>query len=189
MPKETRDIFMSSRFEDLTYNEIAEKYGISPRKVKREIQNALEILRTSLKDYLPLVLLMYMMHRLWFPSGSVTYDTISRDPVSCNLVFCDPVFYYPVLCDLFPVICLISSVSPWLHTLPRDYNPIPNNPVVIIASVITAVPLPFIYRCPASRTGYTRYIIGNQLNTLITMYAIHIKKMASRTRKLWYIVD
>lgn len=64
MPKETRDIFMSSRFEDLTYNEIAEKYGISPRKVKREIQNALEILRTSLKDYLPLVLLMYMMHRL-----------------------------------------------------------------------------------------------------------------------------
>lgn len=64
MPKETRDIFMSSRFEDLTYNEIAEKYGISARKVKREIQNALEILRTSLKDYLPLVLLMYMMHRL-----------------------------------------------------------------------------------------------------------------------------
>lgn len=53
MPSATRNIFLSSRFENLTYNEIAEKYGISPRKVKREMQHALEILRTSLKDYLP----------------------------------------------------------------------------------------------------------------------------------------
>lgn len=57
-----RNIFLSSRFENLTYNEIAEKYGISPRKVKREMQHALEILRTSLKDYLPFIIILYMLY-------------------------------------------------------------------------------------------------------------------------------
>lgn len=56
MSELSRNIFISSRFEDLTYEEIAAKYGISPRKVKREIQKSLEILRISLKDYLPLIL-------------------------------------------------------------------------------------------------------------------------------------
>lgn len=58
IPDLSRNIFLSSRFEDLTYDEIAAKYGVTPRKVKREIQKALEILRASLKDYLPLLLLM-----------------------------------------------------------------------------------------------------------------------------------
>lgn len=58
IPDLSRNIFMASRFEDLTYDEIAAKYGVTPRKVKREIQKALEILRASLKDYLPLLLLM-----------------------------------------------------------------------------------------------------------------------------------
>lgn len=56
MSELSRNIFISSRFEDLTYEEIAAKYGISPRKVKREIQKSLEILRVSLKDYFPLIL-------------------------------------------------------------------------------------------------------------------------------------
>lgn len=58
MPELPRNIFMASRFEDMTYEEIAEKYSVSPRKVKREMQKALETLRASLKDYLPLLLLM-----------------------------------------------------------------------------------------------------------------------------------
>lgn len=58
---DNRDIFLSSRFENLTYNEIAEKYNITPRKVKREIQHVLEIMRTSLKDYLPLLILLYVI--------------------------------------------------------------------------------------------------------------------------------
>lgn len=58
IPESTRNIFLASRFGDLTYNEIAEKYGISPRKVKREIQYVLEIMRASLKDYLPLLLFL-----------------------------------------------------------------------------------------------------------------------------------
>ena len=61
IPESTRDIFLASRFENLTYNEIAEKYGVSPRKEKREIQHVLEIMRISLKDYLPLLLIVYSL--------------------------------------------------------------------------------------------------------------------------------
>ena len=48
----SRNIFISSRFQNMTYEEIARKYDVSPRKVKREIQKNLEKLRTALKDYL-----------------------------------------------------------------------------------------------------------------------------------------
>lgn len=59
MPELTRDIFMDSRFEGLTYNEIAAKYNITPRKVKRDIQKVLEKMRISLKDYLPAILILF----------------------------------------------------------------------------------------------------------------------------------
>ena len=62
IPELTLNIFISSRFEDLTYEEIARKYGVTPRKVKREIQNTLEKLRIELKDYLPLFLLLLLHH-------------------------------------------------------------------------------------------------------------------------------
>lgn len=52
MPELSRKIFLSNRFEDLTYAEIAAKYGVTPRKVKRVIQKSLESLRLALKDYL-----------------------------------------------------------------------------------------------------------------------------------------
>ena len=61
-PKLTRDIFVTSRFEGLTYNEIAEKYKVSPRKVKREIQNVLGQMRIRLKDYLPLLALLFLRY-------------------------------------------------------------------------------------------------------------------------------
>ena len=48
----SRNIFLSSRFQNMTYEEIATKYEVSPRKVKREIQKTLEKLRDALKDYL-----------------------------------------------------------------------------------------------------------------------------------------
>ena len=59
MPDLTRKIFLASRMEGLTYNEIAERYGGTPRKVKRDIQKVLEIMRISLKDYLPVLLLVF----------------------------------------------------------------------------------------------------------------------------------
>ena len=61
VPDSTRDIFLASRFGNLTYNEIADKYGISPRKVKREIQRVLGIMRISLKDYLPVMVILLSM--------------------------------------------------------------------------------------------------------------------------------
>lgn len=62
MPELTREIFYSSRFRDMTYNEIAEKYNVSPRKVKREIQKVLEGIRASLKDYLPAILVFFLIY-------------------------------------------------------------------------------------------------------------------------------
>lgn len=61
VPESTRDIFMASRFDNLTYEEIAVKYGISQRKVKRDIQHMLELMRDSLKDYLPAYLIPIIM--------------------------------------------------------------------------------------------------------------------------------
>ena len=62
LPPLTRNIFYSSRFEDLTYDEIADKYGVSSRKVKREIQKVLELMRASLKDYLPIAGLLLSLY-------------------------------------------------------------------------------------------------------------------------------
>lgn len=60
MPTVTREIFLANRFENKTYQEIAEERGISVRSVTAEIQNALQLLRLSLKDYLPLLLLLML---------------------------------------------------------------------------------------------------------------------------------
>lgn len=66
MPEMTRKVFMASRFEDLTYKEIAQKLGIPVRHVTAEIQEALRLLRKSLKDYLPgmIVLILLNFHDL-----------------------------------------------------------------------------------------------------------------------------
>lgn len=53
MPEPMRRIFVASRFDGKTYQEIAEATGISVRNVKAAIQKALGILRQALKDYLP----------------------------------------------------------------------------------------------------------------------------------------
>lgn len=57
MPPMTRSVFMNSRYEGLTYKEIAAKLGISVSHVNFEIRRALDILRVELKDYLPAVIL------------------------------------------------------------------------------------------------------------------------------------
>lgn len=63
-PEMTRNIFCSSRFEDMTYEEIAKRYNVSPRKVKREIQSVLAMMRSSLKDYLPAVAIPALLLKL-----------------------------------------------------------------------------------------------------------------------------
>ena len=51
LPKETRQVFILSRLEELKHEEIAERLGISVNTVKYHIKQALSILRDRLKDY------------------------------------------------------------------------------------------------------------------------------------------
>lgn len=51
LPKETRQVFILSRLEELKHEEIAERLGISVNTVKYHIKQALSILRERLKDY------------------------------------------------------------------------------------------------------------------------------------------
>lgn len=58
LPVRTRNIFLDSRFNRLNHEEIAIKYDITKVTVKREIMAAVKSLRTVLKDYLPVILVI-----------------------------------------------------------------------------------------------------------------------------------
>ena len=58
LPAELIETFQLSRFEELSYREIAEQQGISIKTVEARISKALRILRVELKDYLPVVYLL-----------------------------------------------------------------------------------------------------------------------------------
>lgn len=58
MPARTAAIFYASRVEGKTYKEIAETMNLPVRTVTREIQKGLVQMRKSMKDYLPLALLL-----------------------------------------------------------------------------------------------------------------------------------
>ena len=52
LPPQCREVFILSRYEMLSYNEISEKLNISVNTVKTQISRALESLRINLKKYL-----------------------------------------------------------------------------------------------------------------------------------------
>lgn len=56
LPEQCRTIFQLSRFEELKYQEIADKLGLSIKTVENQMGKALKILRVKLADYLPLVI-------------------------------------------------------------------------------------------------------------------------------------
>ena len=56
LPRETRQVFIFSRIEELAYDEIADKVGISVNTVKYHIKQALSTLRTRMKCYLSSIL-------------------------------------------------------------------------------------------------------------------------------------
>ena len=58
LPAEVTETFKLSRFEELSYREIADRQGISIKTVEARISKGLRILRVDLKDYLPLLYLM-----------------------------------------------------------------------------------------------------------------------------------
>ena len=61
LPPRCREIFVLSRFNGLKNQEIAEKLNISKRTVELQISNALKLLRSDLKPYLPLFLIITLI--------------------------------------------------------------------------------------------------------------------------------
>lgn len=64
MPDLTRIVFVKSREEGKTYEQIAMECGISVRRVTSEMQKALAALRQALKDYMPAWLLALYLNNL-----------------------------------------------------------------------------------------------------------------------------
>ncbi len=59
LPEQTRKIFVMSRFDNLTNNEISEKMNVSTKSVEYHITKALKVLRVALKDYLPIFFFLF----------------------------------------------------------------------------------------------------------------------------------
>ena len=60
LPEKTREIFRLSRVEQLSVHEISQIMSIPERTVSYHIVQAQRILRISLKDYIPLLLLLFL---------------------------------------------------------------------------------------------------------------------------------
>lgn len=60
LPEQCRTIFQMSRFEELKYQEIAARLGISVKTVENQMGKALRILRTKLADYLPVFIFILL---------------------------------------------------------------------------------------------------------------------------------
>ena len=59
LPEDYRNAFEMNRFDDMTYKVIAEKLNVSEKTIAYRISQALKILRTELKDYLPFLLWLF----------------------------------------------------------------------------------------------------------------------------------
>jgi RNA polymerase sigma-70 factor (ECF subfamily) len=65
LPEKCREVFYLCRFENMSYEEISAKLNISVNTVRTQMSRALVKLRESLKDYLPLFLIL---------SGSILFN-------------------------------------------------------------------------------------------------------------------
>ncbi len=57
LPEKCREIFILSRYEELSYKEIASTLNISVKTVENQMMTALKKLRVSLQDYLQVIIL------------------------------------------------------------------------------------------------------------------------------------
>ena len=60
LPEQCRTIFQMSRFEELKYQEIADRLGLSVKTVENQMGKALKLLRVKLVHYLP-ILITYLL--------------------------------------------------------------------------------------------------------------------------------
>ncbi|MCR9288092.1 MAG: RNA polymerase sigma-70 factor [Bacteroidetes bacterium] len=66
LPERCRIIFSLSRFEEMTYQQIADELGISIKTVENQISKALKVLRKKLGQYLSVVLLFAVLSSSFF---------------------------------------------------------------------------------------------------------------------------
>lgn len=59
LPMQRKKIFLMSRYEEMTYGEIAEKMGLSKKTIENQMGKVLQYLRTELKEYMPLIILFF----------------------------------------------------------------------------------------------------------------------------------
>lgn len=59
LPENYRTVFMKSFYEGKTHVEIAEEMNLSVKSINRYKQKTIELLRNELKDYFPLILLLF----------------------------------------------------------------------------------------------------------------------------------
>lgn len=62
LPKQCKAIFKLSRFENLTYAEIATQMGLSVKTIDNHMVRALKILRVKLKEYIPYLLWFWFLN-------------------------------------------------------------------------------------------------------------------------------
>lgn len=59
LPEQTREIFIMSRFRELSNEGIANKLNISVKGVEYHISKSLKLLKIKLSDYLPIIILFF----------------------------------------------------------------------------------------------------------------------------------
>jgi len=65
LPEKCREIFCLSRFEEMSYDDISAKLDVSVNTVRTQMARALQKLRESLKNYLPLIALL-ILHSVFY---------------------------------------------------------------------------------------------------------------------------
>jgi RNA polymerase sigma-70 factor (ECF subfamily) len=62
LPEKTKEIFRKKRFEFKKNQEIADEMNISIKTVELHFSNAIKVLKTKLSDYLPAILLYFILN-------------------------------------------------------------------------------------------------------------------------------
>lgn len=61
LPPRCREVFELSRFEMMSYKEIAQQLDISPNTVENQIAKALKLLRENLREFISVIVLYYLI--------------------------------------------------------------------------------------------------------------------------------
>ncbi len=64
LPPQRKKAFVMSRYDGLKYHEIASEMDVSVKTVEKHLVKALQHLRTELKDYLPMIMALSIIHYL-----------------------------------------------------------------------------------------------------------------------------